>query len=83
MQVMGDDGVRWRQLTDRLWVGLIPEGVIGCIEVGRRCLVTDGEGHEFGRYRRLEDAKAMLAFLHREGAVGPTARRRVRAGATS
>jgi hypothetical protein len=66
-----DDGapaIAWRRLTPTLWVGLDPDGVIGCIEIGRRCLVTDGEGHVFGRFRRLTDAQAMLALLYRQTA---------------
>lgn len=63
--------VEWRCLTPSLWVGLCSDGVIGSIEIGRRCTATDGGGRVFGRYRRLEDAQAMLVLLHERGEVGP------------
>lgn len=56
--------IEWRRLSPTLWVGLDADGVIGCIEIGRRCLVTDGEGHVFGRFRRLTDAQALLALIY-------------------
>jgi hypothetical protein len=64
--VEGDFVVEWRCVTPTLWVGLGPDGVVGCVEVGRRCLVTDGEGRVFGRCRRLDDARALLGLLCRE-----------------
>jgi hypothetical protein len=60
----------WRRLTATLLVGLAPEGVFGCIEVGRRFTATDGEGRVYGRYRRLEDAQAMLTLLRETRAAG-------------
>jgi hypothetical protein len=63
--------VEWRRLTPTLWVGIGHDGVVGSIEIGRRCVVTDGAGRVYGRYRELGDAKAMLALLAEEGQVGP------------
>ncbi|WP_375386811.1 hypothetical protein [uncultured Amnibacterium sp.] len=70
-----EEPVRWRTLTPTLVVGIAERGVVGSIEIGRRFVVTDGTGHVFGRYRRLGDAQAMLAFLVETGAMGssPTA----------
>jgi hypothetical protein len=65
--------LEWRRLTPTLIVGVAPEGVVGSIEIGRRCVVTDGEGHVFGRFRHLADAEAMLALLHERCGTGPLA----------
>jgi len=65
--------LEWRRLTPTLVVGVSPEGVVGSIEIGRRCVVTDGAGRIFGRYRDLADAKAMLALLHERRETGPRA----------
>lgn len=70
---MNDGHVEWRRLTPTLWVGIGAEGVVGSIEIGRRCTVTDGAGRVFGRYRALGDAQALLALLAEEGRVGPLA----------
>ena len=67
---MGTGCTEWRQLTATLLVGLAPEGVFGSIEIGRRFIATDGEGRVYGRYRRLEDAKAMLTLLRETREVG-------------
>jgi hypothetical protein len=67
--------VEWRALTPTLVVGVAEEGVIGSIEIGRRCVVTDGAGRVFARLRTLGDAKALLALLHVEGQAGPFSRR--------
>jgi len=71
----GDRMIEWRRLTPTLVVGIASEGVVGSIEVGRRCIVTDGAGQVFGRYRRMSDAQAMLIALHAQGEIGPLARR--------
>jgi hypothetical protein len=67
--------LEWRRLTRTLVVGLAPEGVVGSIEIGRRCVVTDGAGRVFGRYRDLADAEALLVLLHERGETGPLAMR--------
>lgn len=67
--------LEWRRLTPTLVVGVGPDGVVGSIEIGRRCVVTDGAGRIFGRYRDLADAQAMLALLHDRGETGPLASR--------
>jgi hypothetical protein len=67
--------LEWRRLTPTLVVGLAPEGVVGSIEIGRRCVVTDGAGRVFGRYRDLGDAEALLVLLHERGDAGPLAMR--------
>lgn len=65
------DVVEWRRLTPQLWVGADADGFVGCIEVGRRYVATDGEGRVFARCRRLADAKALLAELRDERPLGP------------
>lgn len=67
--------LEWRRLSRTLVVGLAPEGVVGSIEIGRRCIVTDGAGRIFGRYRDLADAEALLVLLHERGETGPLAMR--------
>lgn len=67
--------LEWRRLTPTLVVGIAPEGVVGSIEIGRRCIVTDGAGKIFGRYRELADAEALLVVLHERGEAGPLATR--------
>lgn len=67
--------VEWRHPTAHLWVGIGPDGVIGSIEVWRRCVASDGAGFVYGRYRELADAKAMLEVLLEQGQVGPLAPR--------
>jgi hypothetical protein len=71
--VVAHGQVEWRRLTPTLWVGIGTDGVVGSIEIGRRCTVTDGAGRVFGRYRALGDAQAMLALLAEQGRVGPLA----------
>jgi Tfp pilus assembly protein PilP len=70
---VGTTQVEWRRLTTSLWVGIGPDGVVGSIEIGHRCIVTDGAGRVYGRCRRLDDAQALLTELVAEGQAGPLA----------